>query len=127
MSALPIIIVTGGRAIFTDGTLFQLPTELQTAYQLKWYTDSAGRGWSKCPQGYHVYVAVDTSGTKYIAPGLNISGEKRPSKKFYSNPYYFSKSQIERFVGRLVDESAQINRAKDNEVRDRKSTRLNYS
>lgn len=112
MSALPLIVVEGPRVNFQDGSLFKLPPELNTTYQMNWYVNQAVRGWNRCPQGYCVYVAVDQSGTKYIVPGLNIEGEKRPSRKYYDSPYFFSKQKVEAFVSGVIEERSDADRTR---------------
>ena len=118
MHALPVIIVRGDQSTFTQGTLVELPPELQTPYQMKWYVERAVAGWNKCPQGYDVFVAVDSSGVRYVIPGLNILGEKRSKKKFYEQPYLFTKGKITDFAKALMEESTKVQRAKEEDLRD---------
>jgi len=110
--------VTDGKSRFIEGTLFRLPPELQTNFQMDWYVNRTVRGWNKCPQGYSVYAIEGPVGDKYIIPGLNIVGEKRPTKKFYEASYFFSKDQIAHFANNLVEEASRLQKAKDEDFRD---------
>lgn len=118
MYALPTIVVSEGTANFTEGSLFRLPPELGTKYQIDWYVNRSKPGWNRCPQGYHVYVVDDVGGTRFIIPGLNIIGEARPNKKYYESPILFSKQQIVEFANSLTEESIRVEKAKDEGLRD---------
>jgi signal transduction histidine kinase len=118
MYALPVVIVRDEQARFFQGILFQLPPELQTKYQMDWYANRVIQGWSRCPQGYNVFVAFDQSGDKYIIPGLTIAGEKRPTKRFYKEPHFFTRDDIVKFSESLMQESERLRKAKDEDVRD---------
>jgi signal transduction histidine kinase len=114
--ALPTVIAGQGEVRLLQGTLVLLPVELRTPYQIEHYATKAPKGWSRCPQGYLIYVALDDDGTKYALPGLTIEGEKRSKKKFIRQPYEFTKQNIEALCASIVQERERINAAKEAEL-----------
>ena len=116
--ALSVIIVTNDETQLLDGSLIKLPVELQSKYQMDWYAKQAAPGWTKCPQGYYVFTAIDHNGVRYVFPGLNLEQEKRPAKKFYTVPHFFTKERILQFAESVLGESERLQRAKDEDVRD---------
>ncbi|MBP6014338.1 MAG: HAMP domain-containing histidine kinase [Alphaproteobacteria bacterium] len=118
MHALPVVIGSGGEHKLFDGTLVSLPIELRSPYQMTVYTKMAPKGWSQCPQGYWVFVAIDSDGNRYVVPGLTIAGERRSKKKFFERTHEFSKDRVEAFCKSLISERDRINAAKDEELGD---------
>lgn len=118
MYALPIVHLVSGQPVLIDGLLFSLPAELQTKSQLSWYAFQSKNGWNYCPQGFAVYVNTDTSGKKYILPGLLLSGEPRPKKwRMYSQPIYLSRDAVVEFAKTMFQETDRAQKEKDQEVR----------
>lgn len=116
MYALPLIVASQSDTKVLEGTLFKLPIELLSRYQINHYATKAPKGWSTCPQGYMVYVGVDDEGTRYAIPGLTIKGERRSKKKFVESPHEFTKENIESFCSSVMQERERINAAKDAEL-----------
>lgn len=118
MFALPVVTLIAGQPALMDGILVRLPSELQTSYQLNWYAFEARPGWSKCPQGFAVYVEIDAFGQKYVLPGLLLKDEPRPKNwKIHPQPVIFTRDQIKQFTRSMFEASERAQRQKDDEVR----------
>lgn len=113
-----MIVLASGQPVLLDGSLVNLPAELQTKSQLDWYAFQAKKGWSRCPQGFAVYVDADAADRKYVLPGLLIEGEPRPKKwRMYSRPIFLSREAVVEFTRSMFQEVDRVQREKDQEVR----------
>lgn len=103
MFAIPIFLRRyDGENTLYRGSLVNLPVELTTKVQEKFYLDISNDGWFIDDLGYSVYSKSDTLGNRIVVPGIILQdGSKH--KKIYGYSTKFTKDQIEDFVSGIIE------------------------
>lgn len=115
MAAIPLLIYDKGFCERVKGALFNPPTELFSGAQMSFYS-LAEQGWSRCPLGYWVYVAIDALGRRIVVPGIYATDRQGPKRKFPDYPLKFSSAQIEDFLTSHLELPEKVRHDRDNEV-----------
>jgi len=116
MAALPIITFDRDDQNVERGKLHDCPAEFFTPAQMAFYLKERP-GWSKCPQGYWVYIAYDALGRRLVVPGIRLTDDINGKKKFPDFGIEFSKSQIENFLLSHLEASELIKNERNSEFK----------
>lgn len=115
MAAIPLLIYDKGFCEVVEGALFNPPSELFTGAQMSFYS-LARQGWSQCPLGYWVYVAIDALGRRIAVPGIRLADKPAPKRKFPNYPLQFTSQQIEKFLLSHLELPDRVRKERDTEV-----------
>lgn len=93
---------------FCNGVLYPLPFELRDKSRLDQYAKIDRTGWAVGEFGYLSYSHSMPTGDLLIIPGLIVSGQRRPTKRFHGYTQEWTKEQIESFASGVSEYSNSV-------------------
>lgn len=98
-----IFLFTGQEAIFENGSIIRLPSDLMTIHCVNSYKKITGKGWGQTEFGYNYYSFDIHNFAQIIFVGLYLRDATPPLKKFHGYSAVFSKKDIESIASQIVD------------------------